>query len=241
MASTANGEFRPAIIVVDMQEDFCPPKGALAVQGGRDIAPLINKLLSRSGFVVKIATQDFHPKSHISFAANHPGPNNKPFESVIELSNPAPGKTHETKRQRLWPVHCVQNSPGAEIIPEIDTNKIDLFVLKGMDERVEMYSAFADAFGNKRCAETGAVNVDLEEELRSRRVTDVFVVGIAGDYCVKYTALDAVVCGFKVWVIEEGVKCVDERAGWDCAKDEMAAAGVRIIHADAPELAAVVE
>lgn len=156
------------------------------------------------------------------------------------MRNPAPGKESETKLQRLWPVHCVGNSHGANIIPEIEADKIDVFVRKGMDENVEMYSAFADAFGNKNCVETGGVNVDLREELQSREVTDVFVVGIAGDYCVKYTAIDAAECGFRVWVIDEGVKSVDAGAGWESAKDEMATRGVVVMHSNAPEMAKIV-
>ena len=155
------------------------------------------------------------------------------------LRNTAPGKESEVKPQRLWPAHCVQNTHGASIIPEVDTGKIDVFVRKGMDEKMEMYSAFADAFGNKNCVQTGGANVDLSKELKSRNVTDVFVVGIAGEYCVKYTALDAAERGFRVWVIDEGVKSVDPDAGWKSAKDEMATRGVVVVHADAPELAKI--
>jgi nicotinamidase-related amidase len=199
---------------------------------------LINQLLAFPGFVVRISTQDFHPVDHISFASNHPGPNNRPFESSIAMHNPAQGKDGETKQQQLWPVHCVANTAGASIIPEIETDKIDLQVKKGMDKRVEMYSAFADAFGNN-CLTAMGVNVDLAAALAERNVSDVFVVGVAGDYCVKCTAIDAADRGFKTWVIEEGTKCVVPGPGWGKAKAEMEAHGVKIISAADPKLARV--
>ncbi|KAL1966591.1 hypothetical protein VTN77DRAFT_4002 [Rasamsonia byssochlamydoides] len=223
-----------------MQEDFCPPNGSLAVQEGRSIAPLINSLLELPGFVMRIATQDYHPVDHISFASNHPPPNNRPFESFIEMKNPAPGKEHETKPQRLWPVHCLAGSPGASIIPEINTEKIDLFVKKGMDPRVEMYSAFSDAFGNlDPPLVRKSVDADIKAQLSTRHVTDVFVVGLAGDYCVKCTAIDAARAGFRSWVIEDGTKCVDPAEGWDKAKAEFKDFGVSVITSDGPEVARV--
>ncbi|KAJ5808159.1 isochorismatase family hydrolase [Penicillium riverlandense] len=235
-ASSDGTRFVPALIVVDMQEDFCPPNGSLAVQEGRTIAPLINSLLAKPGFVARVATQDFHPPDHISFAPNHPAPNNKPFESFITMHNPAPGKEAETKQQQLWPVHCVAGTPGAEMIPEIDVDKVDRFVHKGQHAQVEMYSAFADNFGNLDPAITAkSVNEDLAAELRTRDVTDVFVVGLAGDYCVKYTAIDAVKAGFRSWIVEEATRCVVP-TGWDKTKEELAAAGVQVITADAPQI-----
>jgi len=189
--------------------------------------------------VVKIATQDFHPVDHISFASNHPGPNNRAFESFITMQNPAPGKEGETKQQQLWPVHCVADTAGASIVLEIEADKIDLHVKKGMDKRVEMYSAFTDAFGNNDCATTKGVNVDLAAALAERKVSDVFVVGVAGDYCVKYTAIDAAERGFKTWVIEEGTKCVVPELGWAKAKAEMETHDVKVIAAAGPELARV--
>ncbi|KAL2000678.1 hypothetical protein VTN02DRAFT_2760 [Thermoascus thermophilus] len=232
--------FVPALIVVDMQEDFCPPNGSLAVQEGRSIASLINSLLAIPGFVLRIATQDYHPPDHISFARNHPGPNNRPFESFIEMRNPAPGREWETKPQRLWPEHCVAGTPGASLIPEINTGRIDLYVRKGMDPLVEMYSAFGDAFGNIDASVTArSVDVDLKAALAERNVTDVFVVGIAGDYCVKFTAIDAVKAGFRSWVIEEGTRCVVPGPGWEKAKEELRASGVSIVAVDGPEVARV--
>lgn len=150
------------------------------------------------------------------------------------MNNPAPGKEHETKPQLLWPIHCVANSPGASLIPEIEHDRLDLFIHKGQHSQVEMYSAFADAFGNLELAKAaGSVDIDLASVLREKSVTDVFVVGLAGDYCVKCTAIDAVRAGFRSWLIEEGTKSVVP-ADWDKVKDELRAAGVSVIHIDDP-------
>ncbi|EAS33455.3 isochorismatase family hydrolase [Coccidioides immitis RS] len=234
-ATDANNGFRPALIVVDMQEDFCYPN-PLGVRGGRELVPLINELIGYPGFVLRIATQDFHPATHISFATNHPAPNNKPFESYITMKNPAPGKESITMPQRLWPVHCVQHTPGAELLPGIEKEKFDLIVRKGMDERVEMYSAFADAFGNTDCVASGGASADLETALRENQVTDVFVVGVAGSYCVKFTAIDAMERGFNAYVIEEGTRCVDEGDVWNETKAELAGHGVKVVRLDGPEV-----
>ncbi|DAA75890.1 TPA_exp: Uncharacterized protein A8136_1261 [Trichophyton benhamiae CBS 112371] len=220
-------QMRAALLVVDMQEDFCPPNGSLAIQDGRSIAPLINKLLALPGFVVKIGTQDFHPESHISFATNHPAPSNIPFTSTIETKNPVAGAEDETKTQRLWPPHCIQGTKGASFIPEIESEKLDAMVRKGMDERVEMYSAFTDAFGNGNCVEAGGASHDLEALLNEHQVSDVFIVGLAGDYCVRFTAIDAADRGFRTYVIDEATKCVDPDEGWETSKMDMAAHGVR--------------
>lgn len=202
------------------------------MQDGRTIAPLINDLLAKPGFVARVATLDWHPADHISFASNHPAPNNKPFVSLIEMKNPAPGKFTETKPQRLWPIHCTADSHGAALIPEVESNRVDLLVHKGQNSQVEMYSAFADAFGNHGLTGAGgSVDVDLASVLRTKAVTDVFVVGLAGDYCVKSTALDAVKAGFRSWLIEEGTKCVVP-ADWSKTKEELSAAGVNVIHAN---------
>lgn len=242
MASTGQTdgrmEFVPALIVVDMQEDFCPPNGSLAVQEGRSIAPLINSLLDAPGFAVRVATQDFHPPDHISFARNHPPPNNQPFVSFIDMKNPM--NPEETKPQQLWPVHCVAGTVGASIIPEIKTDKIDIFIKKGMDPLVEMYSAFADAFGNTEpILMAQEVNINVRDALLSQNVTDVFVVGLAGDYCVKFTAIDAAKVGFRTWVIDEATKCVDPGSGWEQAKEELTASGVSVITANSSEVARV--
>ncbi|KAF2124351.1 Isochorismatase hydrolase [Dothidotthia symphoricarpi CBS 119687] len=215
--------YKPALVVVDVQEDFCPPNGTLAVEGGRDIVPAINALLSLP-FAVKIATKDFHPQDHISFASNHSAPDNKPFESVCTIANPLnPGETQET---RLWPDHCVQGTKGSDLLPELDLSRVDRVVEKGQDKRVEMYSAFADPFTSP-CV----VKSDLAKSLHDAGVTDVFVVGLAADYCVKHTALDAQKEGFKTWVIGEATKAVDPAALPDVYK-MYEKAGVTVIGKD---------
>ena len=196
--------------------------GALAVTGGRDIVPAINELLALP-FALRVATKDFHPRDHISFASNHPPPNNKPFVSKATIRNPLnPAETQETQ---LWPDHCVQGTPGAELLPELDSSKVDRIVEKGQDKRVEMYSAFADPFPSP------CVKSDLADTLQDAGVTDVFVVGLAADYCVRFTALDAQKNGFKTWVVGEATKAVDPSSLDDVYKD-YAAAGVTVISMD---------
>lgn len=208
--------------------------GSLAVSGGRDIVPLINKLLGSKQFVLKVATQDFHPKDHISFASNHPGPNNKPFESFIDMQNLVGDKPKQTMKQRLWPVHCVQDTPGAAFIDELASDNVDITVKKGMDSRVEMYSAFSDSFGNLT-AGAGGVNLDLANELRARAISHVYVVGLAGDYCVKDTALGSAKAGFTTYVIEEGQRCVDPGT-WDDVKSDLAQGSVSVIGLESDEI-----
>ncbi|KAJ5294508.1 hypothetical protein N7508_009329 [Penicillium antarcticum] len=145
------------------------------------------------------------------------------------MKNPAPGKEFEAKPQQLWPVHCVADTPGAEIIPEIEAWKANLVVQKGMHSQVEMYSVFADAFGNRDPGiNMQSVSMDVAATLRERGIIDVFVVGLAGDYCVKCTAIDAVKAGFRTWVIEEATRCVVPDA-WDAVKGELEAAGVSVV------------
>ncbi|KIW19265.1 hypothetical protein PV08_03559 [Exophiala spinifera] len=231
--------FRPALIVVDMQNDFCPPDGSLAVAGARDIIPLINRLLGSSKFVIKVATQDWHPRDHISFATNHPPPNNKPFESFVDVRNLVANKPEQTMKQRLWPVHCLQQTKGAEILEEIDLSKVDAIVYKGMDSRVEMYSAFSDSFGNMT-AGAGGVNVDLAALLTEQQITHVYVVGLAGDYCVKESALGAARAGFTTYLIEEAQKCVDP-SSWSDIKAELSQGSVSLINIDSHESQRVLE
>lgn len=138
-------------------------------------------------------------------------------------------------KQKLWPVHCVQGTSGADFIDDFLHDKVDVVVRKGMDEGSEMYSVFADAFGNFDCANRGASH-DVVELLKAKHVSDVFVVGLAGDYCVKCTALDAVKAGFAAYVVEEGTKCVDSASGWADTAKEFERSGVRIVHADGPEI-----
>ncbi|TDZ16479.1 Nicotinamidase [Colletotrichum orbiculare MAFF 240422] len=221
----AQSDFKPALIVVDFQEDFCPPNGSLAVAHGRDIHGVVNALL-RLPFVTKIATKDWHPKDHVSFASNHEG--KQPFVDFVDIVNPQ--NSAETYHTRLWPVHCVQGTPGAALVPELDAAAVDTVIEKGQVKEVEMYSVFHDPFQSPRVADSG-----LAAMLRDKGVTDVFVVGLAGDYCVKFTALDAVKEGFRTFIVEEGTRPVDAEK-WDECKGELEASGVKIISVEGPEV-----
>ncbi|KAK3951443.1 Isochorismatase-like protein [Pseudoneurospora amorphoporcata] len=224
-------QFRPALLVVDMQEDFCPPNGSLAVAGGRSITPLINTLLTSPLLVLRVATKDWHPPNHISFASNHQhsspetstccpesiGTPAIPFVSTTTIHNPHnPSESYTT---RLWPPHCIAGSPGAALIPELDVSKIDKILEKGTDPRVEMYSAFYDPFVSPRVSDSG-----LADMLREAKVTHVYVVGLAADYCVWSTAMDAHKEGFETVVVEEATRAVDEEA-WRGVKERLVAEG----------------
>ena len=203
----------------------------MAVQGGRGIANVINNLLSLP-FQLKIATRDCHPRDHISFDISHAPPDNKAFESHVKIQNPE--NETQTMEIPLWPVHCVKGTKGAEIIPEIETSKLDDIVDKGKDQGVEMFSAFADVFGNKSST---AASFDLQKRLSDAQITHVYAVGLAGDYCVKCTALDAKSNSFDVYVVGEATKSVDSgESGWIRAKDDMSNAGIKIIHMEGPEI-----
>ncbi|KAL2154642.1 hypothetical protein VTH82DRAFT_3318 [Thermothelomyces myriococcoides] len=230
----ADPAFRPALLVVDMQEDFCPPNGALAVHEGRDIVPLINELLAlpSTTFPLKIATKDWHPLDHISFAANHDGDGEggkkRAFLDTTVVTNPHnPSEWYET---RLWPVHCVQSTPGAELVPELDTSQLTHTIEKGTDPRVEMYSAFYDPLNNPRVSDSGLASL-----LHAHSITHVYVVGLAADYCVRCTAEDAAREGFASYIIEEGTRAVDP-AAWEGCKRKLEEAGVKIVGWEGPEV-----
>lgn len=222
----AASTFVPALIIVDFQEDFCPPNGSLAVSGGRDISGPINELLSLPSFAIRIATQDWHPKNHISFADNHLG--KKPLVDYTSVVNPHnPVEKYET---RLWPVHCVQDTKGAELVPELDAGKVDRVIRKGTDARVEMYSGFYDPFTDPRIEDSGLAGV-----LKDKGVTHVFVVGLAYNYCVSSTARDAAKEGFVTYVVEEGTRSSDP-AGWaECTKG-LEEYGVKVVKIGGPEV-----
>jgi len=195
-----------ALLLVDIQNDFLPG-GALAVPEGDRVIPVANKLQGRFSLVV--ATQDWHPANHGSFAANHPG--KKPFEQ-IEL-NGLP--------QTLWPVHCVQQTKGAELASGLDSGRIARVFRKGADPGLDSYSGF---FDNGHRLATG-----LGEWLKSNEVTEVYVCGLATDYCVKFTALDALRLGFKTHLILDACRGVNLRPDdISRAVDEMAQAGVSV-------------
>lgn len=199
-----------ALVAVDLQNDFV--SGALAVPEGGDVVSLVNKL--RKAFSLFVLTRDWHPASHGSFAASHEGRN---VFDVIDLHG---------LPQRLWPVHCVAGTEGAAFAPELETGGAHIFD-KGADPAIDGYSGFYD---NGRRQSTG-----LGEFLQKRGVTDVYVCGLATDYCVKATALDAAALGFHTTVIEDASRGVNLKEG-DAARaiEEMRRAGVHI--ADSAEV-----
>jgi nicotinamidase/pyrazinamidase len=196
-----------ALLVVDIQNDFLPG-GTLAVPDGDRVVPIINRLMDH--FDLVLATQDWHPPGHGSFAASHP--NRQPGD-VIDL-NGIP--------QVLWPVHCVQHSAGAAFSAELRTDRFAKIFQKGIDPNIDSYSSF---FDNAKLRSTG-----LGDYLRQRGVQEIFVCGLATDYCVKYSALDSKSLGIRTHVIEDACRGVNLRP--DDSKDaiaEMRAAGASII------------
>ncbi|WP_128514406.1 bifunctional nicotinamidase/pyrazinamidase [Tabrizicola thermarum] len=194
-----------ALIVIDVQNDFCPG-GALAVAGGDEIINRINELMD--DFSTVVLTQDWHPANHASFAANHPGA--APFSLTTMPYGP----------QVLWPTHCVQGTEGAAFHKALRTDPAQLIVRKGFRPEVDSYSAF---FENDHATPTG-----LEGYLRSRGVTAVTLVGLATDYCVAYSALDAARLGFKAMVLEGAARAIDLNGSLAEARDKMRAAGVAL-------------
>jgi nicotinamidase/pyrazinamidase len=192
-----------ALIVIDVQNDFCPG-GGLAVADGDAIVPRINALMGE--FSVKVLTQDWHPADHASFAANHPGA--APFSTTQMPYG----------EQVLWPSHCVQGGEGAAFHPALDTDPADLILRKGFRAEIDSYSAF---FENDKTTATG-----LEGYLRSRGVTRVTLVGLALDFCVAWSAMDAARLGFDVEVIEGACRAIDLNGSLDDARTVMLDAGV---------------
>ena len=194
-----------ALIVIDIQNDFCPG-GALAVAGGDAIIPRVNALMD--DFPVRVLTQDWHPADHSSFAATHPGA--QPFGLIDMPYGP----------QVLWPVHCVQGTDGAAFHAALKTDPADLVIRKGFRAAIDSYSAF---FENDHETPTG-----LEGYLRTRGVTDLTLVGLATDFCVAYSAIDAAKLGFAVTVLEGACRAIDLDGSLDKAQADMRAAGVRL-------------
>jgi nicotinamidase/pyrazinamidase len=177
-----------ALIIADVQNDFLPG-GALAVPQGDQVIPVINALQHGGSFDVVVATQDWHPPDHGSFAASHPG---KKVHEQINLHG---------LPQTLWPVYCVAGTRGAELADALRRERIERIFQKGIDRDIDSYSGFFDN-GHRRA--TG-----LNEYLKSRNVTDIFVCGLATDYCVKFTAIDARKLGYKTILIEDATRGVN--------------------------------
>lgn len=196
-----------ALIIVDMQNDFLPT-GALPVKEGDQIIPIINAL--QSHFPLVVATKDWHPKNHGSFAVNH---HKKPGEVILLEGIP----------QILWPVHCVENTAGAAFAPQLHTSRIEKIFYKGIDPHYDSYSAF---FDNAHKRSTG-----LNEFLKSKKVSQVYLAGLATDYCVKYSVLDAIREGFDVSLIADACRGVNLKKGdSETAIEEMRLAGVHILN-----------
>lgn len=192
-----------ALILVDLQNDFLPG-GALAVPEGDAVLPVANRL--QAEFPLVIATQDWHPPGHVSFAASHPG---RSVGDDIEIDG---------RKQKLWPVHCLQSSRGAELADSLEKGRIARVIHKGTDEGFDSYSGFFD---------DGGCSTGLEEFLRENGVTTVYVMGLATEYCLRATAFDALRSGFDVVLVADGCRGVDPLAA-RCAIEEMALAGVKI-------------
>lgn len=195
-----------ALIVIDVQNDFCP-RGALAVMDGDVIIPAINAMMDQ--FPVCVLTQDWHPADHTSFAANHQGA--APYTVIAMPYGP----------QVLWPTHCVIGSQGAAFHPDLRTDPAQLVIRKGFRAAIDSYSAF---FENDRSTPTG-----LDGYLRSRGVTQLMVVGLATDFCVAYSALDARRLGYAVTVPLAACRGIDLNGSLAAAVQDMQAAGVRIV------------
>ncbi len=195
-----------ALIVIDVQNDFCPG-GALAVPEGDRIVPGINAVMAE--FDAVILTQDWHPAGHSSFASSHTG--KAPYEMVEMSYGP----------QVLWPDHCVQGSDGAAFHPDLDIMKADLIIRKGFNPAIDSYSAF---FENDRATPTG-----LEGYLRTRGLTTLVMVGLATDFCVNYSAVDAAKLGFDVTVRQDLCRAIDLDGSAAAALSGMTAAGVVLV------------
>ena len=197
-----------ALVLVDLQNDFCPG-GALAVPEGDQVIEVANRLAPQ--FELVIATQDWHPRDHGSFAANHPG---RQVGEIIQLNG---------IEQILWPVHCVQGSAGARFHPRLDHLAIDRVFRKGMHTSIDSYSGF---FENDRQTATG-----LAAYLLSQSVTDLYVMGLATDYCVKYTAQDACSLDFRTHLIRDGCRGVNLQQGDSRrALQQLRKRGVRLLN-----------
>lgn len=198
-----------ALLLVDIQNGFCPG-GNLAVPEGDRVVPVANRLIEEGGYDVIVASQDWHPSDHGSFASQHPG--KKTFE-IGELCG---------RQQMLWPDHCVQGTPDAEFHPDLRIDEIDYVQQKGENPAIDSYSAFRD---NDKAAVTG-----LAGYLRAQQINELDICGLATDYCVKFSALDAVemLPGVQVCFIEDASRGIDAK-GVRAAIEEMRSNGVGIV------------
>ena len=204
-----------ALLVVDIQNDFCPG-GALPVPEGDAIVPAVNTLMN--AFNAVILTQDWHPPAHQSFASQHEG--HAPYDTI--------GMPYG--EQVLWPDHCVQGSDGAAFHPDLNTDRADLIIRKGFRPEIDSYSAFYENDGTTVTGLTGY--------LEARGIDGLVVVGLATDFCVKWSATDGATEGFDVWVVEDATRGIDQNGSMDAAWKAMGDAGVQVISSDAAAMLA---
>ena len=206
------GDLTPGdvLVIVDVQNDFCPG-GALAVPDGDSVVPVINRIAP--AFAQVVLAQDWHPPGHQSFASSHPG--RQPFETIEAAYGP----------QTLWPDHCVQGTPGAAFHADLETVRAEMIIRKGYRAEIDSYSAF---FENDRTTATG-----LRGYLHERGLGRVFLCGLATDYCVTFSAIDAAKDGFEVVVIEDACRGIDLDGSMATARDAMSQASVRFIDSSA--------
>ena len=198
------------LLIVDVQNDFCPG-GALAVPEGDSVVPVINRIAPGFGHIV--LTQDWHPPGHQSFASSHPG--RQPFETIEVAYGP----------QTLWPDHCVQGTPGADFHADLETARAEMIIRKGYRAEIDSYSAF---FENDHRTATG-----LRGYLRDRGLGRAFLCGLATDYCVAYSAVDATKGDLELVVIEDACRGIDLEGSLAAAREAMVQAGVRLIDSSA--------
>ncbi len=210
MASELTPGAGDVLLVIDVQNDFCPG-GGLAVAEGDSVVPVINRIAPAFGQVV--LTQDWHPPGHLSFASSHPG--RQAFETIELAYGP----------QTLWPDHCVQGTPGAAFHADLEITRAELIIRKGFRAGIDSYSAF---FENDHTTATG-----LSGYLRDRGLGRAFLCGLATDYCVHFSAVDAATAGLEVVVIEDACRGIDLEGSLAAAKAAMTQAGVRFIDSSA--------
>ncbi len=198
------------LVIVDVQNDFCPG-GALAVPDGDAVVPVINRIAP--AFAQVVLAQDWHPPGHQSFASSHPG--RQPFETIEAAYGP----------QTLWPDHCVQDTPGAAFHADLETVRAEMIIRKGYRPEIDSYSAF---FENDRKTATG-----LRGYLRERGLGRAFLCGLAADYCVAFSAIDAAKDGFEAVVIEDACRAIDLDGSLAAAREAMTQAGVQFVDSSA--------
>eukprot|EP00457_Paulinella_chromatophora_P015946 gb/GEZN01016655.1/.p1 GENE.gb/GEZN01016655.1/~~gb/GEZN01016655.1/.p1 ORF type:complete len:240 (+),score=26.96 gb/GEZN01016655.1/:30-722(+) len=211
MCCSGRKRSRFALLIVDVQNDFMPPKGSLAVAGGLDTIPVINDLRQNYQWNLIALTQDWHLPTHVSFHSNNPG------STLFQ-----PHKLASGEEQVMWPDHCVQGSEGAKFHKDLVVHKTDSIIRKGTLQHVDSYSGFYDNDHKTRST--------MADKLKQQRITDIMMCGVAYDYCVGFSALDAINEGFHVWVVEDAVRGVAPDST-KAMKEKMIKHNVKIIQA----------